>query len=188
MDARGLHNLSKPNEWAAIEDLLVFGAITNPSNGETAHLDPRLQHHCATIHLPDLTEADLETITSQMIHALTPLPGEPAINSTPTLASSSHLTPKALQDVHTASLEVYRSVKKVLQVSGMPGRWHYFFDLTQLESVFQVCTLSSSSLTQLCCSGNIMLTGVREWASDWHTVKHGLFVARLQSLTALSWM
>ncbi len=136
MDGGGLHNLCKPNDWAAIEDLVVFGAVT--SNRGNVQLDPRLLHHFATIHLPDISKEDLKVITSQILQALTIVPGAPATSSTSTVASPSQINHKTLEGIITASLEVYGSVREALKVSDVPGRWHYVFSLSQLESVFEV--------------------------------------------------
>ena len=63
MDDRGMFNLAKPNEWCAIEDLMVFATVVNdeaPCRG----LDPRLQRHFVVINVPPLKGQCLTTIVT----------------------------------------------------------------------------------------------------------------------------
>ena len=119
LDCKGLYCLQKSNEWCAVEDLLIFAALTSASH---LHIAPRLQRHFSVIRLPELKEQNLKAIVSQMV--------------TSHLESSS--SAEVLQATLSASLDAYSSLKETLKISNSPGRQHYFFSLAQLESVFQV--------------------------------------------------
>ena len=120
IDSKGLYNLEKKNDWCVVEDLVIFASLTSNSD---ALVEPRLRRHLATVHIPDLQDHNLVVVASQQLTTLL----ENVVNEV------------SLQRVVDYSIEVYKSVKKALGVSDMPGRQHYFFSLKFLESVFQVC-------------------------------------------------
>lgn len=136
IDSKGLYNLEKKNDWCVIEDLVVFASLTSNSD---ALVEPRLRRHLATVHVPDLQDHNLGVVASQQLTALL----ENVVNE------------DSLQRVVDCSVEVYRSVKKVLDMSDMPGRQHYFFSLKFLESVFQVRYKQLTLLLPSYCKPNL---------------------------------
>ena len=119
IDIKGLYNLDKKNEWSVVEDLVIFASLTSDSD---AMVEPRLRRHLATVSVPDLQGYNLSVVATQQQTALL----QNAVNE-PTL-----------QRIVDSSIKIYRSVKRSLSVSHMPGRQHYCFSLEYLESVFQV--------------------------------------------------
>lgn len=118
-DAKGLYNLEKKNEWCVVEDFVIFASLTSSSD---ALVEPRLRRHLATVHIPELEGHNLSVVASQQLAAL----------------MENVVSENTLLKLVDSSIEVYKSVKQVLNISNMPGRQHYFFSLKFLESVFQV--------------------------------------------------
>ena len=119
IDARGLYNLDKRNEWSVVEDFVIFGSLTSTSD---ALIEPRLRRHLAVVNVPDLQGQSLAIVVSQQLEAL--LGGV--------------VSEEMLKKMVDSTIEVYRNVKQVLSVSDMAGRQHYLFSLKHLELVFQV--------------------------------------------------
>ena len=119
IDVKGLYNLEKKNEWCVVEDLVMFASLTSSAD---ALVEPRLRRHLATIHIPDLQDHNLGVVAFEQLTAIL----ENTVNG------------DTLQKLVNSSIEVYKNVRRTLNVSDMPGRRHYFFSLRHLESVFQV--------------------------------------------------
>jgi hypothetical protein len=119
IDIKGLYNLEKKNEWSVIEDLVIFASLTSDSD---ALVEPRLRSHLATINVPDLQGYNLSVVATQQLTALL----------------QNAVSEATLKTIVEYSIKVYRSVKRSLSESHMPGRQHYCFSLKYLESVFQV--------------------------------------------------
>lgn len=121
-DLSGLYGLQRKNEWSVIEDFVLFASLT--SNAD-ALVSPRLRRHFAVIHLPVPSEGNLKVIVSQQLQGLLD-------------AHSHEIDDGQYHGVVQASIELYSKVRQTLKVSDTPGRYHYFFSLGNLISVFQV--------------------------------------------------
>ena len=105
-----------------MEDLVLFASLTTSSE---ARVSQRFQRHFAVIHVPNLEGHNLSEVVSQQFHSLI----------------QNHMRKfdgEMCKQLLEATTEVYSSVKHALNNSDMPGRQHYFFSLSHLESVFQV--------------------------------------------------
>lgn len=117
-----MYSLQKRNEWCVVEDFVLFACLTSDTD---ALVSPRLRRHLAVIHLPSPSEGCLKVIASQQLQALLD-------------AHSYGDKADSYRGVLEASVEVYARVRETFKVSDTPGRYHYFFSLNNLVSVFQV--------------------------------------------------
>ena len=131
MDCHGVYNLGKPNTFSVVEDLTLFAAL--PSNIGTTTIAPRLQRHFAIIHLPELVDTPLTTILTETLRTYC---GGLAETKAGTQGSS--ISADALSSIVQSTATVFLQVRDALRESNMPGRQHYVFSLSHIESAFQV--------------------------------------------------
>ena len=127
VDGGGLWNLSRPNCWSVVENLTIFAALT--TDGKTT-IPLRLQRLFAVVQLPELSPTNLQSIVSEMLRVLCAGIG---------VWQGAELSGEVHRHVVQSSVELFSRVREALRASDTPGREHYVFSLSQLESAFQVC-------------------------------------------------
>lgn len=128
IDSSGAYNIGKRNTFASIEDLSLFTSLTT-NIGHTT-ISPRLKRHFAIVHLPELSGIPLTSILTETLWTLCG-----GVSGT---TAGSQIDRDKLTSIVKSSEVVFLKVRAALKESDMPGRQHYVFSLSQIESVFQV--------------------------------------------------
>ena len=124
MDSGKVYTLGKPNTFSNIERLSIFTTLTpSPSTPPPSH---RLLRHLAIIPLPDLDGPPLITILTHTLRSL--------------CAGGAELGAESISSVVESTVSVFLQVREVLCSSQLllPGRQHYLFSLTHIQSAYQV--------------------------------------------------
>ena len=125
VDGGGVYTLGKPNTLSTIENLSIFAGFTTTSS--SCLPSPRLLRHFSLIPLPQLVGGPLTTILTHSLRSHCCGRAEQEAGITQSLAS-----------IVESTAEVFLRVRESLSPSQLPGRYHYLFSLSHIESAFQV--------------------------------------------------
>ena len=134
MDNGGVYSLGKPNTLSTIENLSVFTGFTTTSSPSLP--SPRLLRHFSIITLPELTGAPLTTILTDSLRSH--CAGKAGLEAESTERAGLEAESGGLSSVVEKTAAVFLEVRESLRLSDLPGRRHYFFSLSHIESAFQV--------------------------------------------------
>ena len=123
MDSGGVYTLGKPNTFSVIENLSLFTTFTS------SPVSPRLLRHVSIITLPELAGSPLTTVLTDSLRSH--CAGRAGLGAGSEVSEN-------LSSVVESTAAVFLAVRERLRPSDLPGRQHYLFSFTHIESVFQV--------------------------------------------------
>ena len=136
MDSGGVYSLGKPNTLSTIENLSIFTGFTTTSSSSPSLPSPRLLRHFSIVTLPELTGAPLTTILTDSLRSH--CAGRAGLEAESTERAGLEAESGGLSSVVEKTAAVFLQVRESLRPSDLPGRRHYFFSLSHIESAFQV--------------------------------------------------